>query len=265
VSYPQPSADEYAVRGYQYFRLNTLLTSPGDIYESAQSGHGVAVGPESDLANINVAYFDDQVVTFMAHTSVSPARAFVGRIDARNDAVYVPANRAGKILFWAADIYDPNYRPISKPAAFNPATDAINFVAPRLDVIEYFKPLGSVTPGRDDREHVFQNYPVVLGRFFLVLPYYGRKYAYIELTNRENIGANTVGVVGLNYAITQDDSATPYHQETTLLTPTAVASGAQVTRIIKATSDGMFDALVISMTSAGPAPLRVIMSDNLDA
>ncbi len=264
MSYPQPSADKYATNGYQYFRLNTLLTSPGDIYESTQSGHGVAIGPESDLANINVAYFDDQVSTFMQRTTVSPLRAFVGRIDARNDCVYVPANRVAKILFWAADIYDPNYRPIAKPAAFNAATDAINFVAPRLDVIEYFKPLGSLTPGRDDREFVFQNYPVVLGKFFLVLPYYGRKYAYIELTNRETIGATTFGIVGLNYAITQDDSATPYHQETTLLSPAAVAGGAQATRIIKAGSDGMFDALVISLTSAGPAPLRVVMSDSLE-
>jgi hypothetical protein len=266
VSYPQPSADDYAIRGYQYFRLSTLLTSPGDIYESAQSGHGVAIGPESDLANINVAYFDDQVSTFLQRTSISPARAFVGRIDARNDAVYTPANRAAKILIWAADIYDPNYRPIAKPAAFNGATDAINFVAPRLDVIEYFKPMGPVTPGRDDREFSFQNYPVVLGRYYLVLPYYGRKYAYIEITNREAIGATTFGVVGVNYAITQNDTTTPYHQETTLQAPTVIAGGGgQLTKIIRASTDGMFDALVLSLTSAGPAPLRVVMSDDLES
>lgn len=261
MSYPQPNADQYAIKGYQFFRLNTLLTSPGDIYESAQSGHGMAIGPESDLANINVAYFDDQVDTFMQRTTISPHRAFVGRIDARNDAVYVPAQRVAKILFWAADIYDPNYRPIAKPAEFDPTNDKINFVAPRLDVIEYFKPQSSLTPNREDKEFTFQNYPVVLGRFYLVLPYYGRRYAYCELTNRDQVTPNTFGLVGVNYAITQDDSATPYHQETTLSAPAVVAPNGQAVRIVRADSDGMFDALVISLTGSGPAPLRVVMSD----
>lgn len=262
MSYPQPNADQYAIKGYRFFRLNTLLTSPGDIYESAQSGHGIAVGPESDLANINVAYFDDQVDTFMQRTTISPLRAFVGRIDARNDTVYTPAGRQAKILFWSADIYDPNYRPIATPAAFNATNDKIAFVAPRLDVIEYFKPIASLTPGREDKEFTFQNYPVVLGRFYLVLPYYGRKYAFCELTNRDQVTPNTVGIVGVNYAITQDDSTTPYHQESTILAPTAVAANGKVTRIIRAATDGMFDALVISLTGSGPAPLRVVMSDS---
>ncbi len=260
MTYPQPDADQYAIKGYQYFRLSTLLTSPGDIYQSAQSGHGIAIGPESDLANVNVAYFDDQVPTFMQRTSISANRAFVGRVDARNDAVYTPANRPGKILFWAADIYDPNYRP-RKPATFNAATDQILFVPPRMDVIEYFKPLGSVTPGRDDKEFVFQNYPVVLGTFYLVLPYYGRKYAYVEFTNRDQVLSNTFGIVGVNYAITQDDTTVPYHQETILRAAAAVTANSQATRIIRSTTDGVFDALVMNLTLSGPAPLRVLMSD----
>ena len=75
MSYPQPSADQYAIKGYQFFRLNTLLTSPGDIYQSQQSGHAFAIGPESDISNVNVAYFDDQVPNFMAQTVISPQRA----------------------------------------------------------------------------------------------------------------------------------------------------------------------------------------------
>lgn len=265
MSYPQPNADQYAIKGYQFFRLNTLLTSPGDIYESAQSGHGLAIGPESDLANVNVAYFDDQVETFMQRTTISPLRALVGRVDARNEAVYVPANRTAKILFWSADIYDPNYRPISTPQAFNPALDIINFVPPRLDVIEYFKPQSSLTPGREDKSYAFQNYPLVAipGKYYLVVPYYGRKYCYVEFTNRDALFSNTFGIVGLNYAITQDDvsSPTPYHQETTLRAPAAVVAGGQATRIITAGVDGMFDALVLNLTLSGPAPLRILMSD----
>jgi len=264
MTYPQPSADQYAIRGYQYFRLATTLVSPGDIYDSTQSAHGFAVGPTSDIANVNLAYFDDQVLpTYMAMTTISPNRAFVGRIDARNDTSYVPAGRAARILFWPADIYDPNYRPIAKPAAFDPDKDTINFVAPQLEVIEYFKPLASLTPGRQDKEFVFQNYPALLsgGRFFLVIPYYGRKYAFLNFTNRAALTSNTIGIVGVNYAITQDDSDNPYHQETTLLTETAVANGESIDHVIRASQHGMFDALVISLDNAGPAPLRLVTSD----
>lgn len=263
MTFPQPSADQYAIRGYQFFRLVTELVSPGDIYESTQSGHAIAVGPSSDIANVNVAYFDDQAPNFVSQTTISPTRAFTGRIDARNEAVYTPANRGGQIMFWSADIYDPNYRPIAKPVKFNGAHDIMSFVAPVLDVIEYFKPQGSLTPGRDDREFLFQNYPALLtgGRFFLAIPYYGRKYAYINFTNRNNVASNTFGCVGVNFAITQDDSSTPYHQETTLLAEAAVAPNGSVTKIIRASADGCFDVLVFSLNEAGPAPLRIVVSD----
>lgn len=266
MSYPQPDSNQYAIAGYQFFRLITPLVSPGDIYESSQSGHAIAVGPTSDIANVNIAYFDDQAPNFMARTTISPMRALTGRVDARNEAVYTPANRPGKILFWSDDIFDPNYRPFQRPAEFDPEDDEIQFVQPVLDVIEYFKPQGSLTPGRDDREFVFQNYPAVSGsgRFYLVVPYYGRKYGYVNFTNRLGVGGITFGIVGLNYAITQDDSANPYHQETTILAEASVAAGNSVTKIIRSTVEGCFDALVFSLNNAGPAPLRILMSDAVD-
>ena len=70
MSYPQPNADQYAINGYQYFRLNTLLSSPGDIYESAQSALAIALGPESDISRVAVAYYDDQVPTTFTNQTV---------------------------------------------------------------------------------------------------------------------------------------------------------------------------------------------------
>lgn len=265
MSYPQPNADQYAINGFQFFRLITRLVSPGDIYQSQQSGLGFALGPESDIANVNVAYFDNQAPNFLNQTVLSPERAFVGRIDSRNDTTFAPAGRPGVILFWSANLYDPAYRPIALPAAFNPAIDAIQFISPVLDVVEYFKPQDSLGPGRIDKEFSFQNYPVVTGRFYLVVPYYGRKYASINITNRDQVVALTVGVVGLNYAITQDNSAKPYHQETTIVSPTAIAANGRLLRVIKADTDGMFDALVFSFNGPGPAPLRIDVSDRTGA
>jgi len=256
MSYPQPDADKYATGGYQFFRLNTLLSSPGDIYESSQSGLGFAVGPDSDIANVNVAYFDDQVDTFMQFAVISPNRALVGRLDARNEASYAPAGRPGKILFWSDDIYDPNFR----PRAFV-SGDKIEFVAPRLDVLEYFISPPSLGPARQDKSFVFQDYSVITGTLYIVVPYYGRKYCFTQFTNRNATDPTTYGISAVNYAITQDGSPNPYHQETVIHAAATVTSGNSVTQIITAKNQGTFDALIFSVTNAGPAPLRIVMSD----
>lgn len=255
MGYPQPDANQYCLAGYQYFRLNTLLASPGDIYESEQSGHGMAIGPQSDVANVALAYFDDQVPNFVQQTIISPNRAFVGRIDARNDSKYAPAQRPGRILFWPDDIFDENYR----PQGFDPDADTIQFVTPRLDVIEYFKPQQSLGPARDDKEYVFQNYAV--GRTWIVIPYYGRRYCFVQMTN-QSLGGTTIEIRGVNYAITQNDSPNPYHQEHILLGSTTMAApGDQQLSIFTAAKDGLFDGLVFSVLTEGPAPLRIITSD----
>ncbi len=171
MSFPQPNSNDYATGGYKFFRLNTLLVSPGDMYESEQSGLALAVGPQSDIANVNVAYFDDQVPDFMQFTQIAPTRAFVGRVDARNEAKYSPAQRPGRIFLWSDDIYDPNFR----PRGFSAVNDRIQFVAPRLDVIQYFDQPGTLGPARADKTYQFQNY-IVSGTLYIVVPFYGRKY-----------------------------------------------------------------------------------------
>lgn len=257
MSYPQPNADAYALGGAGFFRLNTLLSSPGDIYESEQGSAGLALGPDSDIANVNVAYYDPQFAgNFMQFATISPQRSLVGTVAARNDAQYAPSGRPGRIMFWIDDIYDPSFRPRS----FNSGTDSIQFVAPRLDVIEYFSPQASLVTPRNDKSFVFQNY-IVSGTLFIVVPYYGRKYCYVNFTNRNTVLPNTFGILGVNYCITQDNTLNPYHQESTIRAPAAVAAGGSVSLVVRAANQGMFDALVFSVNEAGPAPLRIIMSD----
>lgn len=263
MTYPQPSASDYTRNGYDYFRLRTLLSSPGDIYESAVGGRALCIGPESDIANVNINYFDDQVSNYLQQTAVSPLRAFAGRIDAQNDRQYVPINRPGKILIWPADIYDPNF----KPVAFVDG-DIMDFQAPVLDVIQYFAAPPSLSTPRIDKSFVFQNYNS-LSTAWIVVPFYGRKLAYIQFTNRTPVNVTNFQVIGVNYAITPDTTPAPlqpapYHQEKQLVAPIDVAFGEQVDAIITATSEGMFDALVFGVNGAtGPCPLRIITSDTI--
>jgi hypothetical protein len=258
MAYPQPNATDYATNEYDFFSLKTILSSPGDIYESDQGAHGIAIGPDSDIANVNMAYFDENVpVTLMTVRTISPLRAFVGSVLARNTASYAPAQRPGRVLFWADDIYDPNYRPRSAVSG-----DTVQFIAPVLDIVPYFAPMASIGPARVDKSFVFQNYLVPTSKtLFLVVPYYGRKFASINFTNRSATIPNTFGIIGVNYAITDDSSSNPYHQETVIRAPGSVAAGVSATQIIKAGTNGTFDALVFSVTDTGPAPLRILMSD----
>lgn len=259
MSFPQPKADDYAINKYGFFRLNTPLSSPGDIYQSAQSGHAFCVGPLSDIANINMAYFDDQVETFQQVATLSPTRSFVGLVIARNEATYSPAQRPGRILFWANDIYDPSFR----PAGFA-AGDTIYFVPPVFDMVQYFSQLPSVVPPRSDKVFNFQNYNIAPPHTsYIVVPYYGRKYCYVQFTNRNQTTANTFGITGINYSITQNITSSSYSQVTAIRNPAAVGPNVSVSKIITAQVDGVFDALMFSVNEAGPAPLRIVMSDTV--
>lgn len=265
MSYPQPSSPAAARSGSEFFRITTPLSSPGDIYESTMSSLAFGVGPESDIANVRVAYWDATKSsppnnTFMSFVTISPTRTFVGRLDSNESQRYSPADRKGRILFWADNIYDPNFR----PSGFNSGSDEIEFVPPVLDVIQYFQDQPGLVPPRIDKQYAFQNYPAVSGTFYLMIPYYGRKYCYVNFTNRNAVEANNFGIIGVNFCVTQDDVAipAPYHQQTTIRASGAIAPGASATQIITATVDGMFDMLGF-LTTSSPAMLRIVVSDDM--
>jgi hypothetical protein len=259
MSYPQPNADSYAVNGYQYFRLNTLLSSPGDIYESAQGGLALALGPDSDISKVDVAYFDDQVPNFMNQTSLGPSRSFVGRVDARNEVNYMPIGRPGRILFWSDDLYDPNFR----PAGFSELQNRIIIIQPRLDVIEFFKEEPSLLPERNDKTYQFQDVPTGLAgkAGYILIPYWGRRYAFVEMTNKQ-VSSTSFGIFGVNFALNP-----PFHQVTTIRATASVATGVQVIRKITSLADGMFDMLMLEFHADGGAfdpvsgPVKVMVSD----
>lgn len=265
MGYPQPNASSAVANSSGFFRLRTELASPGDIYESDESCHAISLGPESDISVVNVNYFDPDSPGFLNQLAVSSQRSFTANLVARNDATYAPFNTPGRILFWPADIYDPNYI----PTPFDPDEDKINNITPILDVVQYFSPIPSLIPQRIDKAYEIQNYDAV-GVNWIVIPFYGRKYAYVEFSAKGGgVQPSTIQIIGTNYAITPSEevdpvAGTPYHQEVELLAQTSVSPGdPAVVKIITATATGAFDALVIGIHSGGPAPLRVVTSDTL--
>jgi hypothetical protein len=268
MSYPQPSADSYAVNGSQFFRLLTPLTSPGDIYESQQSALGFALGPLSDVANVVIAYFDRQVRSFINLAAIGPRRSFVGRLDANNSDKYAPSARPGRLFMFPADLFDPSFQ----PAGFLPDEQTITFVPPMLDVIQYFSPQQSLVPKRNDKEYRFEGIPNNGASGWIILPFWGRKSATIRFTNQNATGLQTA-LRGVNYFINDGTAGV----ERQLLSSAAQAPGtgrdviltsnANVTAAnpITITNVGPFDALAVFLQLDDPSstvPIQVTVSDD---
>jgi hypothetical protein len=186
MAYPQQFASKYQANGFKYWRLNTLLASAGDIYESDESGLGFVIGPDSDIANVGISYFDEQQPNFMGQFNVTQKRSFVGLVPANvNDGTYPPSNRPARILIYPQNRWNPDFWPGSE--GFTRGQDQQILVTPRLDVLQYFQnePSG-IVPTRNDKEWFFSELvtPSIAQRYLCVtLPYYGRRYAKIEFMN----------------------------------------------------------------------------------
>lgn len=263
MSYPQSIASEAVLGGQSYWRLNTLLVSPGDIYESDVSALAFSVGPDSDISNVAINYFDPQAgVSSMNEFVVSPDRSMVGLVSARNEVPYplrLSGNRPGKILISSADVYDPSFQPASFAGG-----DRMVFEAPRLDVIQYFSAPPSLTPQRSDKNYFYKGFPVTNWNF-IVIPFYGRKYAYFSIQNDDAVAAADWQVIGVNYSITTNPQQ---HIEKQLQAVTAVsATGGFDDLVVKASTDGVFDALClgINYTPTGDLALAVKVRVSDDA
>ena len=264
MAYPQPDADKYSIGGQKFWRLNTPLSSDGDIYESQQGAGGFAIGPDSDIAKVNIAYFDDQVEGFMNQIAISPGRPFAGTMYARNEALYVPSKRPGRFLIWPDDLYDSTWR-ITGDFNVDP-NNRIDFITPVLDVVQYFSPIG-LNAGRNDKKYQYNTIPVpdVGGIYVLVVPYYGRRYANFFFSS--TVGPlSEVAIYGLNYSQSGD---IPFPDNLKALRAhAAVAANAPFNDEILASTDGMYDALVIKITpgngtftNVSPIQMRIVTSD----
>lgn len=200
MSYPQPDADQAVVKGQQYFRLNTLLASPGDIYESSQGANAMAIGPDSDISEVLVTYPDPTQPTGLNQFVVSSARSFTGLVPVNNNGqVYLPANRPGKIYMSPNNLWNPDILPTS-------GTQAVILETPRLDVIEYFRPQQSLVSTRRDKTYTYQSVVVPSGvgsTARICVPFYGRKYASVVFEHNSGPGGGpsdvTVGGLVLTY------------------------------------------------------------------
>jgi len=256
MSYPQPDSNASVLGGQNFFRINTMLQGPGDIYESDQGSLAVALGPDSDIANVNVYYFDELVASRVNSLQISPDRSFVGLLAAHPTENYPVVNLPGRVLIAPADQFDSSFR----PATFNFTVgvgDVIDFVTPVLDVIQYFSQPPSLIPQRSDKEYEFESIQqsAALCTYWLVVPAYGRKYASFNFRNNLNQSVS-IGITGAKLGVSNlpaaaaGDARPSSAVQGVIKAVTAVAVNAQLSSVYLASTMGSWDYFVISYTPA---------------
>lgn len=269
MTFPQLSSVDPVLNGQQLWRLKTLLASAGDIYESEVSGLAFALGPDSDIAEVLVSYFDPDAATLLSQVTLSPDRDMIGRIDAHNETTYPALGRRGRILISIEDIYDPTWL----PEGFDLAHSRITFEAPVLDVFQYFVNPPSLISQRSDKTFRYQ-YPtippdVVNGFTYIVLPAYGRKSGYFTFKNIGN-GIVTVPVSILGVRLSTSALPGPVGAaQVSLYANAGILTGDSAAHVFKASTDGLWDYLVIALGNGagfgypgGPFPISVTLSDD---
>lgn len=264
MSYPQPNSNSTVLAGQQVFRLRTTLLSAGDTYDSQQSGYGFAIGPDSDIANVEINYYDDTQPTRMNTVTIGAGSPYIGLILARNekDTVYQPSGVQGRIIYSIADIV-PVQNQLTADGGFGPPPDNVMRVSPILDILQYLSPPpDNISAPRNDRTYFFV-VPDTAGLASTVMqfevPYYGRNYASISAFNLMGEASGTIKIEGLraNYGVDQVFKPLSTKQ---LLGTTNLASGTIIHEVL-ASTDGQYDYLRVTIGNTTGAAGNLVSVD----
>jgi hypothetical protein len=182
-----PSATEEVLANQEWFRIFQQVESPGSIFEIDSSSRAIYIGPNSDLAEVRVAYYNRQAngVSKQDIADVSVNGPLVGRMDSLLATQYPSLNQQARLLAYPVDIVDPDYvRPTN--ALFTPLR-RYNVPA-RIDLICALKDLPQIPNVRADRTLRYPRVPFQNdggmdddGSTDLVIPIYGRRMVTIQI------------------------------------------------------------------------------------
>ena len=181
-----PNQDNQAVlRSQEYFRLKQVVQSPGDVYELDQSLRALYIGPDSDVAEVQMTYFNPDEPLALETAVVSINGPFVGRVDTLLKTKVPSTGQPARILLSPVDIVDNAYVPPNSIAQRRFNVPAV------IDVIAALKTLPDIPSVRADRTYRFPGVPFTTFRTFppddgstdLILPIYGRRMVTVNVVS----------------------------------------------------------------------------------
>lgn len=172
-----------AQRGQEFFRLKEVLQSPGQIFEINESARAIYIGPDSDIAEAQVTYFNPDEPLALETAVVSVNGPLVGRVDSLPVTRVPSTGQPAHLLVNAVDIVDNAYAPPASSAQrqFNIPTV--------LDLMFALKTLPDIPSVRADRTLRFPQVPYAHGVMApptdgstdLIVPIYGRRMITVSI------------------------------------------------------------------------------------
>jgi len=190
----QPGSPAQVRRSQEFYRLKQPVLSAGAIYEIDSSARAIYIGPDSDLAEVRLGYFnpDADALNDMVTADVSVNGPIVGRLDSLLDQQYGGLNQEARIIAYPVDIVDPTYQRPTGPLAVPARREN---VAPQIDLMVALKELPSIPAVRADRTLRFPRVPFNNdagvdndGSTDLVIPIYGRRMVTVQIITPVGVG-----------------------------------------------------------------------------
>lgn len=187
---PTPQDVNAVIRSQEYFRLKRVVVSPGDIYELEESTKAIYIGPDSDISEIQVTYFNPDEPNALETAVVATNGPFVGRLDALLKTIVPSTSQIARILINPVDIVDNNYTPPS-------IAQRLFRVPAQIDVIAALKELPDIPSVRADKTFRFPSVPFTSNRTIppdpddgstdLLVPIYGRRTVTVTAISQRNV------------------------------------------------------------------------------
>ena len=180
----RPNADVSAVqRSQEFYRLKEEIDSQGAIYELNESAKAIYIGPDSDVGEVQVIYYNPDEPTSLETATVSVNGPLVGRVDSLPSSSVSSTGQPARILVSPLDVVKPDYDPGSVFTGGKTASRLVNLPT-LIDLMIALKPLPSIPEVRADRTIRLPRVPFVVGDDFpaeengstaIIVPSYGRR------------------------------------------------------------------------------------------
>ena len=177
-------AENAVLRSQEFYRLKQIVQSPGDIYEIDESTKAIYIGPDSDIGEILLTYFNPESPLAIETAKIAVNGPFVGRVDALLQTRIPSTGQPARLLVSPVDIVDNAYTP---PASL--AFRRFNIPA-IIDMIAALKELPAIPETRADRTLRLSSVPYEAdpvappaddGSTDILIPIYGRRMATIQV------------------------------------------------------------------------------------
>lgn len=228
-------------RGQEYFRLTERILSVGAIFTIDQSLKAVVIGPQSELSELVLNYYDPQEPGSQNQVIVTPGTPFIGRIDALGATTFPVSGNPAVITAF------PNQ-------ATTVAVPVPNIVPPLLDVLFYFSDPSNVTLRRANffSRQRFNYLDTVPGDFenVALLPYFGRQKGSVQFNNQTAGESYEFGVEQVRIGSPPSGAGTNTMSRDIAVSAT-VAPGGNAVIAWDAATEGFFDFVLIKVKGSG--------------